>query len=205
MEIFHTVYKTTNLVNKQFYIGYHKTTNLSDDYLGSGTRIMNSIQKYGKENFKREILFIFESMEEAFSKEEEVIEIYRNKDPLCMNIRRGGIGYEPSDLSKQRLSKALTGRVLSESQKSALARLAQSNVGRKRSEATKLKLSSIHKGKTISEEHKQAISRANKGRKREFSEEHKQNISASAKKRPPRKHSEETKLKMSLTKRRIAA
>lgn len=53
------VYLTTNLVNGKVYVGqytFKKDERLNDTYLGSGTRITQAIKKYGRENFKREIL-----------------------------------------------------------------------------------------------------------------------------------------------------
>lgn len=58
------VYRTTNLLNGKSYIGQHVTTNLNDGYLGSGTILKKAIEKYGKENFEREILEFASSMEE---------------------------------------------------------------------------------------------------------------------------------------------
>jgi hypothetical protein len=45
--VFHTVYRTTNLVNGKFYIGVHKTDDPNDGYLGSGKLIGRAFQKYG--------------------------------------------------------------------------------------------------------------------------------------------------------------
>lgn len=87
----YTVYRTTNLVNGKFYIGYHKTFDLDDGYIGSGFRLHNSIKKYGYSQFKKEILFIFTTSEEAFEKEKELIEPLLGT-PLCMNIYSGGSG-----------------------------------------------------------------------------------------------------------------
>lgn len=52
----HILYKTTNLLNGRYYIGMHSTRTLNDGYLGSGKRLKAEIKKYGKENFKREVL-----------------------------------------------------------------------------------------------------------------------------------------------------
>lgn len=49
------IYKTTNLVNGKIYVGQHYTS-ADDGYLGSGNILIQSIKKYGKENFIREIL-----------------------------------------------------------------------------------------------------------------------------------------------------
>ena len=87
----YTVYKTTNLVNGKYYIGVHKTDNPNDGYLGSGRRLWQAITKYGWQNFKKEVLFDFSTLEEAFHKEEELVEIAR-RDPNCYNLNKGGRG-----------------------------------------------------------------------------------------------------------------
>jgi group I intron endonuclease len=48
------IYKTTNLINGKIYIGQDSKNN--PKYLGSGKIIKLAIKKYGKENFKKEIL-----------------------------------------------------------------------------------------------------------------------------------------------------
>lgn len=51
------IYLTTNLVNGKKYIGRRKSDKfLGESYLGSGTYLKNAIKKYGKENFKVELL-----------------------------------------------------------------------------------------------------------------------------------------------------
>jgi len=86
-----TVYKTTNLINEKFYIGFHKTSNPHDDYLGSGKLLKRSIEKYGPENFKKEVLFIFETSDEAYAKEKELVAKHLGEH-LCMNLTEGGFG-----------------------------------------------------------------------------------------------------------------
>lgn len=56
MKRFYIVYKTTNLSNGKFYIGSHQTFIVEDDYLGSGKVLKQAIKKYGRKNFKREII-----------------------------------------------------------------------------------------------------------------------------------------------------
>jgi len=91
MEPKFTVYKTVNLKNNKYYFGIHKTINPNDSYLGSGKLILRAIAKYGEENFKKEVLFIFEIEQEAFAKEFELVEAAK-QDKLCYNLRQGGSG-----------------------------------------------------------------------------------------------------------------
>jgi group I intron endonuclease len=51
------IYKTTNLANGKIYVGFHKGE-LNDSYIGSGKILRSAIKKYGKENFKKEVLEI---------------------------------------------------------------------------------------------------------------------------------------------------
>ena len=71
--MFYTVYKITNLINNKIYIGKHQTNNLEDNYFGSGKHLNHAIKKYGKENFKKEILFAFSSEQEMNAKEAELV------------------------------------------------------------------------------------------------------------------------------------
>jgi group I intron endonuclease len=48
------IYKTTNLITNKIYVGQTMFDN--KNYLGSGVHIKHSIKKYGKKNFKKEIL-----------------------------------------------------------------------------------------------------------------------------------------------------
>ena len=52
------LYKTVNKINDKFYIGVHQTEDINDGYLGSSLHLDRAINKYGKENFKREILHL---------------------------------------------------------------------------------------------------------------------------------------------------
>jgi hypothetical protein len=87
----YTVYKTVNLVNGKFYIGVHKTDNPNDDYLGSGKFIKRAVAKYGEQNFRKEILAVFEIQREAFDLEKKLV-VEAKVDPLCYNLKAGGEG-----------------------------------------------------------------------------------------------------------------
>ena len=88
----HYIYKTTCNVTKRYYIGMHSTTNLEDGYLGSGKRLRYSIRKYGKENFRLEILEFFDSREKLVEREKELVNEALLLDILCMNLKQGGTG-----------------------------------------------------------------------------------------------------------------
>ena len=89
---YHILYKTICTVTGNFYIGVHSTTNIDDGYLGSGKRLNRSIQKHGKENHTREILEFFETKEELFKREREVVNDEILNENKCMNLKRGGEG-----------------------------------------------------------------------------------------------------------------
>jgi hypothetical protein len=85
------IYKTTNLINGKFYIGKDKNNN--KNYFGSGVAIRDSIKKYGKENFSKEILCVCTSIEELNEKEKYYINLYNSQDRnIGYNITNGGDG-----------------------------------------------------------------------------------------------------------------
>jgi hypothetical protein len=90
--MFYTIYKITNQIDGKFYIGSHKTKDLDDGYMGSGRYLRRAQEKYGIENFKKEILFVFETAEEMYAKEAEIV----NEDFLATentyNLKIGGFG-----------------------------------------------------------------------------------------------------------------
>lgn len=87
---FYTIYKITNKNTGKFYIGRHITTNLNDDYMGSGKYIRRAVEKYGANSFLKEYLFIFDNEEEMYNKEAEIV-----TEEFCLredtyNIAPGG-------------------------------------------------------------------------------------------------------------------
>lgn len=91
---YHFLYKTINEKNGKYYIGVHSTNDIEDGYLGSGTALKKSIQYHGRGVYKREILEFFESRENAFIREEEIVNEELLKDPKCMNLTMGGFGFK---------------------------------------------------------------------------------------------------------------
>ena len=88
----YTIYKTTNIINNKVYIGKHITKNPNDAYLGSGVAIKNAIKTYGKHNFKKEVLFIFDSEKEMDDKERELVNESFISTDNTYNMGIGGEG-----------------------------------------------------------------------------------------------------------------
>lgn len=85
------IYKTTNLVNGKIYIGKDKLNN--PDYFGSGTKIKLALEKYGKDNFTKEIIDTADTIDELDEKEKYWIKELNSQDrSIGYNIRSGGQG-----------------------------------------------------------------------------------------------------------------
>lgn len=98
------IYKTINLINGHYYIGMHKGS-LDDEYLGSGKILKQAINKYGKNNFKKEVLLLCENEKELQEWEAKLIEP-NLKDSNCYNIAPGGQGgYTIKNLSIEEQNK----------------------------------------------------------------------------------------------------
>jgi len=196
---FNYVYIITNLINEKQYIGDHSTDDLKKDYyFGSGKNIKRAIKKYGKKNFKKEIIEFFNTKQEAFNAQEMYINQYNTLVPNGYNISpKGGMnvtncysdemkkrmslmhkGKKISDNQKICISKALKGRIKSEEERK---KLSKSLSGHNHSEETKNKIRLKHIGKKISEETKNKLSKSTKGIKT-VSKETKQKMSDARKK-----------------------
>ena len=92
--MYYYVYQITNLINGKIYVGKHKSAKhpLYDNYYGSGKQISAAIKKYGKENFKKEVLHFCSSLEEMSDREAEIVteDFVKRKDTY--NMHKGGPG-----------------------------------------------------------------------------------------------------------------
>jgi len=187
MEVKFLIYKITNKVNNKIYIGSHRTTDINDNYMGSGTLLKKAIKIYGIDCFLKEILYIFNNPEDMVKKERELVNEDFLKRRNTYNLEIGGLGGKIWT-KKLRLK-------MSESKKGSIPW----NKGKKLgplSEEHKRKLSESLSGENnpmynrppyynMTEEEKQKwkenISKGNKGKKR--TEKHKKNYSDAASKR----------------------
>ena len=99
----HYVYEITNLINGRKYIGKRSCNcDIEDDkYMGSGEYILKAIEKYGIKSFKKDVICICQSEEEAYLKEKEYISFKKaNKDRLYYNVSEGGNGFTSNDVKK---------------------------------------------------------------------------------------------------------
>jgi hypothetical protein len=85
------IYKITNLINNKIYIG--KDTTSDPNYFGSGLLIKRSIEKYGIDNFKKEIIDETDNYEELSIKEKYWIKKFNSTNiEIGYNISKGGDG-----------------------------------------------------------------------------------------------------------------
>lgn len=137
------IYKTTCLTNGKIYIGKHEGDE-NDGYLGSGTVFEFALKKYGKENFKREILRRCKTLHELRIWEYVYIKKYHSQDKnIGYNIADGDVNtseYNPAKLPevKEKIRKA-TKKRMSISENNPM-------YGKHFSEETKKKMSDSQKG-----------------------------------------------------------
>jgi hypothetical protein len=102
----HYIYKTTCNVTGKWYVGMHSTSNLDDNYLGSGTKLRHSIRKHGPENHTKEILEFLLTREVLVVREIEIVNRKLISEPMCMNLKEGGYGGFINDEHMMNCSKA---------------------------------------------------------------------------------------------------
>jgi group I intron endonuclease len=154
------VYKTTNLLTGQYYIGKHtQETDDFDGYFGSGIRLRRAIAKYGKENFIREIMGEYRNDEQAYIAEIAILGNSWESDPLCYNMSSGGYGlgkgFKMTEETKHKMKSRRPGYKHSAEtrKKIGLAQVGNKNhmFGTKRSEEDKNKISKGLTGKYAGE------------------------------------------------------
>jgi hypothetical protein len=85
------IYKITSLINNKIYIG--KDTTSDPNYFGSGLLIKRAFEKYGRENFIKEVIDTTDDYNELSKKEIYWISYYNSTDrKIGYNISKGGDG-----------------------------------------------------------------------------------------------------------------
>lgn len=104
------IYITTNLVNGKRYLGQRKFSDGWKNYLGSGLAFKDAINKYGEENFKRNIVAICSSEDELNQVEYDLSVFFDVvNSPDWYNLVLGGgtsRGWHPSENTKKKISEA---------------------------------------------------------------------------------------------------
>lgn len=140
------IYKTINLINNKSYIGKDHKNNPA--YLGSGKLLKRAIKKYGKDNFKKEILEY--CIDNDHLNECEIFWINKldavNSDNYY-NIASGGNGGKLGNVVNEKRKASLIGHILSEETKQKIKEKA---IGRKASAETKKKMSNSAKLRDLS-------------------------------------------------------
>ena len=112
------LYKITNNITGEYYIGKHNGWTQIDYrnrlYWGSGLKLNSSYKKYGKENFKYEII-CYGTTEYIFELERKYVTVdLVENDVKCLNLTIGGegVGYHTKE-SKEKLRTARAKQVMS--------------------------------------------------------------------------------------------
>lgn len=196
------IYKTTNLINGKIYVGQHKSNEYDSSYYGSGKILKLAIEKYGLDNFSNTVLCWCESKKELDKLERQLIKQYDSRNPnKGYNIAFGGEGGD------------LVTCLSNEDYLIFCNHMSDLN-----------KLGIIgNKGKQLSEEHRQKIGNGNRGKKHseEWINKQRQKVIGNtpwnkgltieddrvkkyARKKGQFNHTEETKIKISNSKKGIS-
>ena len=85
------IYKTTNLLDNKIYIGQHKGKLFDPDYYGSGSWFSSVFRKYGKENFRCEVIEECKTQQSLNERETYWIENFQSRNPsIWYNLAKGG-------------------------------------------------------------------------------------------------------------------
>lgn len=113
--MFYYLYEIRNLINGKIYVGVHKTKNLNDGYMGSGSEILSEIKTIGEQHFKKTILEFFDTSEQMYSKEKEIVDSKFLSRHDVYNKRRGGTGgFDFINQTKTNEDRILAGKLAQE-------------------------------------------------------------------------------------------
>lgn len=160
-----------NNINGKIYIGQKKSPTLVEKYWGSGNLIKRAIEKYGIENFSREILRWCSTKEELNEWEVHYISVFHSQDSdVGYNLSPGGTsinsGVHFSEEHKRKIGAANKGRKASDELRNRLSEVHKGLqagekhplYGKHHSESTRKLIRQALKGRTLSEETRKKIS-----------------------------------------------
>ena len=171
------IYITKNLITGKKYIGKDSYNN--PEYLGSGSLLLEDIKKYGRENFKKDILE-YCTKDNLGEREEywiQILDATKSKD--FYNIRSQTSGWYNKDLNPEKykyvidkISKARKGKKHTQETKDKISnnqsrkdKLSKANKNKPKPEGFGDKISLIKKGKPLSKDHCNKISQNKVGKK----------------------------------------
>jgi hypothetical protein len=132
------IYKTTNCINGKVYIGKSEKP-FNKNYYGSGILLEKAIKKYGKHNFKIEVLEQLLTIDELNNREKYWIKYYSDNS---YNLAEGGTG-------------GWTTKHYSSEQKESYSKLLSSKrIGKTHTIDTIEKLKKMHSGKNFGDSKK---------------------------------------------------
>ena len=155
LPIYYSVYETTNLINNKKYRGKHTSNDPYDTYLGSGSAIKRAISHYGKDNFKKDVIFLAFTPEYLDWAETVLVndEWISRKDTY--NLIPGGYGGHKGIIrtkeNRKNISDGLQGHFCSAERRKKISESLKGNVP-------------WNKGVPASEEQKQKQSKSMKGK-----------------------------------------
>ncbi len=182
-KIYGVIYLIINLINGKKYVGQtiKKVGYRFNEHANAKSLLGEDIRKYGRENFKIDVLEECYSYEELNAAEKKWIKTLNTKVPNGYNKTDGGNGLlNPCKDTREKMAAASMGNQHGLGRKHTedeIERIRQSNLGQKRSPETCEKIRQNKTGLKASDETKKKMSDKRKGRK--FSEEHKANLSKS--------------------------
>ncbi|CAL9955706.1 homing endonuclease [Vibrio phage D480] len=105
------IYMITNDINGHYYYGKRSCDCLpeNDLYMGSGTALKRAYDKYGIDNFTKEIVSLHDTWELAYEAEAEIVTREMINRPECYNMKNGGLYNEcvMTDDVKKKISESV--------------------------------------------------------------------------------------------------
>lgn len=174
--MYYFVYKI-NFEDGHYYIGKHRTSNLEDEYSGSGHGLKKFKDKNPQIKWTKEILCFCKNKGELAVNESKYIGNLYKTDPLCLNMVAGPTsGFEFTEEHKKYISER-TKEGMKKVPKEKLSHQAwnKGRIGVYSEEVIERMKEAANKRAPISEETRRRMSESQKGKK--LSEETKQKIS----------------------------